>query len=71
MVNFTGGLIRNPHMNSYINPDKVVNFSDFEGATTIEFTNGKVCELEDVSAESFANAFTRANLSNGIVDILA
>ena len=48
MVNFTGGLIRNPHMNSYINPDKVVNFSDFEGATTIEFTNGKVCELEDL-----------------------
>ena len=71
MVNFTGGLIRNPITNSYINPDKVVNFSEYEGTTIVEFNNGKACELEDVSAESFANAFTRANLSNGIVDILA
>ena len=71
MVNFTGGLIRNPYMNSYINPDKVINFSEYEGTTIVEFTNDKTCELEGVSAESFANAFTRANLSNGIVDIMA
>jgi competence transcription factor ComK len=71
MINFTGGLIRNPIMNSYINPNKVVNFSEYEGATIVEFDNGKTCELEDVTAESFANAFTRAQQSNLTVDILA
>ena len=71
MINFTGGLIRIPNMNSYINPDKVVNFSEDEGTTIVEFCNGKTCELEGVSASSFSNAFTRAQHSNGAVDIFA
>ena len=71
MINFTGGLIRVPNMGSYINPDKVVNFSEAEDATIVELSNGKFCELEDVSASSFANAFTRAQQTNGTVDVLA
>ena len=69
MINFTGGLIRNPYTNSYINSDKIVNFSEYEGTTIVEFSNGKTCELENISAESFANAFNSANNSAGAFDI--
>ena len=42
MINFTSGLIKHTNFDSYINPDKIVSFSEYEDTTYIELNNGNV-----------------------------
>ena len=78
MVNFTSGLIRAPHYlkyqcnksDLYINPNRIDSIAQQENDTVITMSSGETIDLLNVSAEKVADAFVRANKTDGIANIL-